>query len=108
MPLAVADRRRSEVSPNRVGRSLKSAIDAVKKAVDFHWSPHSLRSNLATYMANSPFGANLYTLAGELGHDYPVLVRHYAGRRTLSIAQRSARTIEDLLGIASELKSEGG
>lgn len=99
LPLAVTDKRREPAPDGVIGRSLKSAIAAVQKAVDFHWNLHGLRKNLATYMANSTLGRNLYTLAGELGHDYQVLVKHYAGRRQLTAEQQIAGTVEALLGI---------
>lgn len=105
IPLAVADKRRISDPNKKAGRSLKSAIDSLKDKVDFHWSPHSLRANLATYLANSSLGSNLYVVAGELGHDYAVLVKHYAGRRKMSRSQLAAKSVEALLGVVAELNA---
>lgn len=105
MSLAVADKRRTKTPSTVVGRSLKTAIEAVKNGVDFHWSPHTLRKNLATYLANSSHGRKLHTLADELGHDYQILLKHYVGRRKLTAGQESAPTVEEVLGIAKEMSS---
>jgi len=101
--LAVADKRRTKTPIAIVGRSLKSAIEAVKHAVDFHWSPHTLRKNLATYLANSSHGRKLHTLADELGHDYQILLRHYVGRRKLTARQQASSSVEEVLGIVTEM-----
>jgi integrase len=118
LPLAIGDKRRDETNGREawggaddndeletvVGRSLKAAIKAVQEATDFQWKPKDFRSTCATYLANSGLGLNLYVVAGELGHDYAVLVKHYAGHFTLPRKQASAATVEELLGVDSALK----
>ncbi len=100
LPLAVADKREGEAGTEVVGKSLKSAIAAVQVACPFDWKPKDFRSTCATYLANSSLGLNLYVVAGEMGHDYAVLVKHYAGHYQLPPKQAKANTLEKLLGIS--------
>jgi integrase len=111
LPLAIGDKRHvlpddddDDDAETVVGRSLKAAIKAVQGATDFKWKPKDFRSTCATYLANSGLGLNLYVVAGELGHDYAVLVKHYAGHFALPRKQASAATVEELLGIKPALE----
>lgn len=113
--LAIADRRDSdrgddsgadaeevlddEETDGTLGRSLKSALKKVRVKSGVRFRPKDCRSTLATHLANSGLGTNLYVVAAELGHDYPVLRKHYAANRILQPEQAKAMTIEDLLGI---------
>ncbi|MBX3461039.1 MAG: tyrosine-type recombinase/integrase [Planctomycetes bacterium] len=81
------------------GRSLKSALKKVRDRSGVRFRPKDCRSTLATHLANSGLGTNLYIVAAELGHDYAVLRKHYAANRILLPEQVQALTIEDLLGI---------
>lgn len=116
LPLSIADKRRDgkndsetdeadETEPAAViGRSLKAAIQAVQRATACKWKPKDFRSTCATYLANSGLGLNLYVVAGELGHDYAVLVKHYAGHFALPRKQSTSATVEGLLGIRDALE----
>lgn len=111
--LAIADRRDSDGGEDpdadadslldeideALGRSLKSALKRVRKRSGVRFRPKDCRSTLATHLANSGLGTNLFIVAAELGHDYAVLRKHYAANRILPPEQAQAQTIEDLLGI---------
>lgn len=111
LPLAIADKRREEVvrgeagEETRVrGRSLKRALTVVRQESGANWAIKSLRSTFATYMANSQlYGSDLYTLAGQNGHRYDVLVAKYAKAYPLPAKQRTASKVEDVLGIAKQV-----
>lgn len=110
--LAISDRRedrepRDDLEDERatVGRSLKSTLLAVRAKCGIPFTLKGLRSTLATYLANSLLGANLYQVAYELGHDYAVLDKHYAKHRELPSAQAKAEAVECLLGIEGVLES---
>ena len=99
LPLAIGEKRKNTIE-GEVGKSLKSALAKVRYASGVKYALKDLRSTAATYLANSDIGSNLYIIAGELGHDYKVLVKHYAGHRRLPETQRKAITVEGVLGIA--------
>jgi integrase len=104
LPLAIGDKRPT-TKDGVIGRSLKAALESVQNTAKSNWKPKDLRSTFASYAANSVQGLNLYTLAGELGHDYAILTKHYAGHLTLPEARKSASTIEGMLGIEKPLAS---
>lgn len=104
LALAIADKREGDPG-DAIGKSMKLALAGVQKACPQHWKPKDLRSTCATYLANSSLGLNLYVVAGELGHDYAVLVKHYAGHMELPAKQAKATTVEGLLGIGDLVKS---
>jgi len=113
--LAISDRRDDEedaengeeeaAEDDKPGRSLKQQILAVREKSGVPFKVKGLRSTLATYLANSNLGTNLYQVAYELGHDYAVLTKHYAQHRELPKEQADAETIEDLLCIAPVLNN---
>lgn len=108
LKLALRDKRQTFDEPRDnseriIGRSLKSAVYAVRAASGADWSPKDLRSTLATFLCNSNLGMNLYEVAGWMGHDYAVLVKHYAGQFILPDEQRHAGTVEGVLGVTREL-----
>lgn len=108
LPLAIRDKRAivaTDKDGNQIiGRSGKAALYAVRAKSGADWKPKDFRSTLATFMCNSALGLNVYTVAGELGHDHAVLVKHYAGQYQLPPAQRNATTVEALLGVTDLLQ----
>lgn len=102
-PLAIS--RRGKTGDER-GRSLKAALYDVREATGADWALKDLRSTTASFLANSQlYGSDLYSLAGQLGHDYAVLVKHYAGHFTLPPRQARAQTVEEVLGIEKILET---
>jgi integrase len=104
LPLALRDKRvetlLDEHGKTVRGKSGKAALYAVRAKSGADWKPKDFRSTLATYLCNSSLGLNVYAVAGELGHDHAVLVKHYAGQYHLPPGQRDAKTVEEVLGIA--------
>ena len=109
LPLALRDKREvsaTDADGRRIhGKSGKAALYSVRKDSGADWKPKDFRSTAATFLANSGLGLNLYTVAGELGHDYSVLTKHYAGQFSVPAKQRSAKTVEAVLGIADLVES---
>lgn len=102
-PLAIS--KRGEAGDQR-GRSLKRALYDVRDTTGGDWALKDLRSTTASFLANSQlYGSELHSLAGQLGHDYEVLLKHYAGHFTLPRKQARAQTVEDVLGVGKILES---
>lgn len=109
--LAVSDRRPPDEADKvvggekrRLGRSLKQPLLSVRRLSGVPYTLKGLRSTLATHLANSRLGVNLYQVAFELGHDYAVLVKHYASHRELPREQADADTVERLLAIEDAVR----
>lgn len=112
--LAISDRRPEEELPKETdkeqprtadGRSLKQPILTVRRVSGVALTLKGLRSTLATFLANSKLGLNLYQTAYELGHDYQVLNKHYARHRELPEAQVQAETVERLLAVEEIIRT---
>jgi integrase len=108
LPLALRDKREVEMMADDgakvVGKSGKAALYAVRAQSGADWKPKDFRSTLATFLCNSNLGMNVYAVAGELGHDYAVLTKHYSGQYQLPPKLRDAGTVEAVLGIADLLQ----
>jgi len=111
--LAISDRRAPEEGPvgaeagakSNAGRSLKQPLLTVRRQSGVPFTLKGMRSTLATHLANSRLGVNLYQVAFELGHDYAVLVKHYARHRELPREQSDADTVERLLAIEEVVRN---
>lgn len=104
LPLAMGAKRTME-SGGRVGLNIKLDIKAIQITSGVPFRIKDCRSTLATYMANSNLGLNLYALAGELGHGVEVLQRHYTSHVYLPAEAARADHVEQLLGIGQEIES---
>lgn len=97
--------KRHQTVQGACGVSFREALVEIRKQCGFEWMVKDLRSTAATMLANSLLGANLYQVAGWMGHRFEVLNKHYAGHITLPPRQHAARTVEGVLGIAKVLTS---
>lgn len=87
-----------------LGTAFKVAIKDVKQMCGVSFRLKDFRSTCATVLANSSvLGGNLYTLAGELGHNIEVLQKHYASHVAIAPELETARTVEAALGIEDEV-----
>ncbi len=96
--LAFGDRKRDPDVAAR-GRDFTSPIRHIRELTKITFRLKDFRSTNATYLANSLMFRNLYGLAGEMGHDYSVLVSAYANCRELPQQQREAHDVADILGV---------
>ncbi|CAG0934075.1 hypothetical protein PLCT1_02588 [Planctomycetaceae bacterium] len=105
LPLAIGDIRAQSAEGLR-GLSLKRAIADVRQNSGTHFRIKDLRSSMATWLAHSDLCTNMFELAAQMGHDYAVLVKHYASRDfALPPESSTARTVEALLGVENELNA---
>ncbi|MBP9892853.1 MAG: tyrosine-type recombinase/integrase [Planctomycetes bacterium] len=105
LPLAIGDARRISSGALR-GLSLKKAIQDVRARSGVRFRIKDLRSSLATWLAHSQICTNLFELAAQMGHDYAVLVKHYASRDfSLPKESAAAQSVENLLGVEAQIRT---